>query len=145
MKKKLIIILAIVLFIIIDTIILILTLNKKENNKEIIKEDKPKEVILETIELNDLTYEYDSDTKLKDVLNIEIEGILDTLTLGDNQKEIIQDNKKYIINYTVVDVTPPLIIGSTTKTTTKGTKIDLVNKYMCGDNHDTKPKCTRKL
>ena len=142
MKKKLIIILAIVLFIIIDTIILILTLNKKENNKEIIKEDKPKEVILETIELKDLTYEYDSDTKLKDVLNIEIDGILDTLTLGDNQKEIIQDNKKYIINYTVVDVTPPLIIGSTTKTTTKGTKIDLVNKYMCGDNHDTKPKCT---
>ncbi len=139
MKKKIIIILVVILFIIIDFIILFFTLNKKDIKE--IKSPKKEEIKLETKELNDLVFEYDSDIYLKDILEIDIEGKLDTLTLGDNTKEITNDRTKYILNYQIVDTIAPMIMGSTTKTTTKGKDINLVNKYLCGDNHDSKPNC----
>ena len=87
--------------------------------------------------LSNLTFEYDSKIYLKDITTTNSQNTLDTSKLGSN----VYIDDDYYIKYNVVDTTKPLIIGSTTKTTTLGNDIDLVNKYLCGDNHDNEPKC----
>ena len=154
MKNKRLIIISFVILIIIDTLLFFLTFNNKEK-KNIQKESSikteekiPEEennieevVIKKEYKINKLVFEYDTQVYLKDILEVDIEGLLDTETLGKQTKEVIHGTDKYIIDYKVVDTTPPIIMGTNTKKTTKGKKINLVNKYMCGDNHDDKPNC----
>ncbi len=137
--KTIIIILLISIVIAIDVVIVLFTMIKKnrvkyENNN-----------ILELIEYKAKnTFEYDSKQYIKDVINKDVEGKIDTSILGDNNmlvKNPENENQIYNLIYKVEDKTPPLILGSNTKTVYKGDKSDLTNKYLCGDNHDSKPKC----
>ncbi len=87
-------------------------------------------------EISGLTFEIDSKVLLKDVVNKDKEGIIDTSSLGEH----VFENKDYIITYNIVDTTPPLILGGN-KTIEKGDDVNLVNKFLCGDNVDDTPKC----
>ena len=87
-------------------------------------------------ELDNLEYGYEEKVKLSDIIETEEEVLLDTSILGDNTYE----DEENIIYYKVVDKTPPLILGGNV-TTTVGKKINLVNKFLCGDNLDDTPKC----
>ena len=124
----------ILLIILVSTILLYFQMFK--NNEEN-KEEENANIIV----ISDLVFEYDSKVLISDVLELDVEGYLDTEKLGTNSRTVIHEDKDYIINYEVVDTTPPIIMGGTTKKTYIGEKINLVNKYLCGDNHDTKPKC----
>ena len=165
-KNKLIIIIVVIsVLVIIDLLLFYFTFNKKDNKKLIQQEQPIQEEQLnieetqeqieqivndnvidakkdrKVVTLNKLVFEYDTDVKLKDILEINIEGKLDTEKLGQQTKEVLTETTRYVINYKVTDTTPPIILGTTTKKTTKGKKINLVNKFMCGDNHDDKPNC----
>ena len=147
MKNKRITITILCILIVIDILLIVLTFTKKDDRKDIInnnnipkeKENTPKE-LKEQI-LNNLIFEYDSTIYLKDILEVDVEGVLDTETLGEQKKEVLYNDTKFVINYKIIDSIPPIIMGSTTKSTTVGKKINLVNKFMCGDNHDDKPNC----
>lgn len=148
MKNKKVLIIGLAALIIVDVLLLYFSLTKKDdnrnkdNNHNNINSDIPiTNKKLNEIRLDNLVFEYDSDILLSDILEIEIEGQLDTQKLGENTKEIITNDNKYIINYKITDTIAPIILGSTTKTTTKGKKINLVNKFMCGDNYDDRPNC----
>ena len=124
MKKIITYILLIILtLVIIISIVLKCTIQKKET---IIKE---------------YIFNYNEKIYIKDLLNIESTKILNTQTLGNNKYTIETKDKNYIINYKVLDKEPPLIKGSNTITIKKGDNIDLVNKYLCGDNYDKRPNC----
>ena len=127
----------ILLIIIVDLVLLYLTLSRKRPVNEINEDNTPKK---EVIELNDLIFEYDSDIYLKDILEVETDQKLDTLSLGDKTTFVEHDNKLYNIHYSVVDTTPPFLNGGTV-TVQKGKSVNLVNKYLCGDNYDDKPNC----
>lgn len=86
--------------------------------------------------ISDLTFEFDTNPLIKDTTNDETEGSFDTSKLGE--QIYIDDN--YYIKYNVVDTKKPLILGGSTKTTTKGKNIDLINAFLCGDNYDDEPK-----
>ena len=142
MKNKKMIIIGLIILIIIDIFLLYFSLNKKDNkNNPTTFESNNNSKNLNVVKLDNLIFEYDSNIYLKDILEIDTEGILDTQKLGNQSKEVIIDNNKYIINYKIIDSTSPIILGGATKTTTKGKKINLVNKFMCGDNYDDKPNC----
>ncbi len=87
--------------------------------------------------ISNLSFEYDSTIYLKDITNDDAKGLLNTEKLGEN----IYIDDKYYIKYNIIDSTKPMILGSNTKTTTVGNDIDLVNKFLCGDNYDNTPKC----
>ena len=147
MKKRVILIISIILIILIDAVLIIYSAKKKREIKENVK-PKEETIIEEKVESNNekvvvdnLKYEFDKTVYLKDVLNIEVDGLLDTTTLGEQTKTYTFNNIDYEIKYTIKDSKKPLILGGTTKTTTLGKKINLVNKFMCGDNHDSKPNC----
>ena len=88
-------------------------------------------------EINDLVFEYNTKIYLKDIIESETDELIDTSSLGDKSLE----TEKYILNYKVVDTKEPLIVGGSTKTVTVGKKTKLVNKFLCGDNHDDTPNC----
>lgn len=124
MKKIITYILLIILtLVIIISIVLKYTIQKKET---IIKE---------------YIFNYNEKIYVKNLLNIESAEVLNTQTLGDNIYTNETKDKNYIINYKVLDKEPPLIKGSNTITIKKGDNIDLVNKYLCGDNYDKRPNC----
>ncbi len=87
-------------------------------------------------QIEGLVYGYEEKVNVKSIIETEDEVFLDTSSLGD---KIYQD-KDNIIYYTVVDKTPPLIIGGNV-TTLVGNKVDLVNRFLCGDEFDDTPKC----
>lgn len=127
MKKKYILItILVVLFL--ALIILIISIIKNKNNIN--------------IHTYNLKYEYYQKVTFKDAINIDVDDVLDTTELGHFVREITLNDEKHIIEYDVVDTTPPVIIGSNTKTVELGKKVNLVNKYLCGDNYDDVPKCT---
>ena len=143
MKKKYIALISIIIVLIIGIILLVFLNLKKEKTKKDLKEliiqDPLEEIVIEE---NNIVFEYDSRILLKDILETDIDGYLKTDKLGKQTVEVEDKNgEKHTINYEIVDTTAPIILGGTTKKTTQGTKINLVNKYMCGDNHDSKPKC----
>ena len=87
-------------------------------------------------ELKNLVFEFNEKVFLKDIINKEKDGILDTSELG---LRVFEDDE-YIIEYNVLDKTPPLIIGGN-KTVEVNSKTNIVNKFLCGDNYDDTPKC----
>ena len=150
MKKRVILIISIILIVLVDSVLIFYSVKKKKepNNSEVtnIKETN---TVIETEEeetltseiINDLTYEFDKKVYIKDIIKKDTDELLDTTVLGNQTKTITIDNTLYTINYVVKDTKKPLILGGTTKSTTVGKKINLVNKFMCGDNHDSRPNC----
>ena len=146
MKNKKIIIILLSTFLIVDSILLVLTMNRK--NIDVIKEgeipvtEEKEEKENEEIITKELKYEFNKKVYLKDIIDTESEEKLDTTELGTHELTVKDKNNiEYKLKYTIVDTKKPMIMGSTTKTTTVGKKINLVNKYLCGDNHDDKPNC----
>ena len=133
MKKKYILLFTIIILLIVCGILIKITLDKKEEKSVIIEEENKneKEVI------DNLVYQYDQDVYLNEIIEIDSQDKLDTQTLGDRSLDI----ENYTINYKVVDTKKPIIGGSSTVKVEKGKSINLVNKFMCGDNYDDKPKC----
>ncbi len=130
MKKKYILItILVVLFLalIISTILIL----KDKNNRDKLN-----------AHTYNLKFEYYQKVTFKDAINVNVDDELDTTELGHFVRETIINNEKYIIEYDVIDTTPPLIIGGNSKTVEVGKKVNLVNKFLCGDNHDDVPKCT---
>ena len=139
MKKNVFIILFVFLSVVIGYLLYINIIikddvnNNSDSNNTVIK-DKPKEKVI----LNDLSYNFNDKVYIKDLTGIDTNETLDTLTLGDNSINI----ENYEINYSVVDNVKPLILGSSSATVYTGsTEKDVVNKYLCGDNHTSKPDC----
>lgn len=87
-----------------------------------------------------LKYEYYKKVSIKKIIKEDVKGYLDTTKLGKFTKKVKVKNITHIINYKVVDTTPPVIMGGN-KTVYKGEKVKLVNKFLCGDNYDDVPKC----
>jgi len=122
--------------------------NKKE--KLPIKEEHANNS-LPLIIKEDLKFEYASDLYLYDLFDkrdstIVSENIkLNTLKLGTytTNVEYIKNNNKISkdITYSIVDSTKPLVLINSTLTVEKGTK-NIVNKVLCADNYDKRPKCT---
>ena len=87
-------------------------------------------------EVDNLVFGYNEVVKVSKYIDTEEEVYLDTSILGENKYE--DDNN--IIYYKVVDNNPPLILGNNV-TTTLGKNVNLVNKFLCGDDLDDTPKC----
>lgn len=119
-KKQIIILICLIVVSIV--MIILLNINKKIN-------------------INNLTFEYNQKIKISEILNINNNDYIDTLELGKQSLNIKYKNKHYIINYNVIDKTPPLVLINNSYTYKQGTSVDLVNKILCADNYDKKPNC----
>ena len=84
--------------------------------------------------------DYNKKITIKSVIKVNTSGNLDTTKLGSFTKKVKVKNVTYTIKYEVVDRTAPIILGGN-KTVTKGSKTNLKNKFLCGDNYDDVPKC----
>lgn len=137
MKKKMLII----------CLLLLILVGCSKNNNEYIDNSNTK-VILS----GNLSFEYASKVRLYDIVKIEDGKItsdnllLDTYNLGKNK--IIVNYKTYnnrdkykVVEYDVVDTTKPLVLISSSYSTTKGSNVNLVNKALCADNYDKRPNC----
>ena len=121
--------------------------NKKEEIQNIVPVTKINELEVK----ENLTFEYASNIYLYDLVDsrdskIISENIkLDTLELGTKNISIQYQNSNETITkniiYEVVDTTKPLVLINSTLTVNKGTK-DVINKVLCADNHDKRPKCS---
>lgn len=121
--------------------------NKKEEVPII---EEPTNTTLPLIVKDNLKFEYATDLYLYDLVDkrdstIISENIkLDTLKLGtyNTKIEYIENNKTITkdISYSVIDSTKPLVLINSTVTVDKGTK-NVVNKVLCADNYDKRPKC----
>ena len=129
-------------------IILILFGCEKKEEKDKIQEQTT--TFLPLIIKDNLEFEYASNLYLYDLIDkrdstITSDNIkIDTLKLGTftTTIEYIDNNKKLSkeINYSIVDKTKPLVLINSTLTVDKGTK-NVVNKVVCADNYDKRPKC----
>ncbi len=101
---------------------------------------------------DNLSFEYASKVKLYDIVSIEDGEItsdniyIDTYTLGKNKVLVnyktFNNREKFVaVEYNVVDTTKPLVLISSSYSTTKGNDINLVNKALCADNYDKRPEC----
>ncbi len=133
-KKKKIIIISIVIFILllITSIFIYIT---KIRYKEIKLDQDTFEVdVFENKKISELV----PDVTLKE------DSIIDTETIGSKKFDIkfIKNNKRYksTIEVKVVDNIAPTVFTSSSVRIYKGNKVDLINKFIGGDNYDNKPK-----
>lgn len=133
------------MFIICLMFILLVGCNKKEDVPTIDNKTK-------VITSDNLVFEYASKVRLYDIVNIEDGEItsdnilVDTYTLGKNKvlvnyKTSNHRDKFDTIEYQVVDTTKPLVLISSSYSTTKGNDVNLIDKALCADNYDKRPKC----
>ena len=109
-------------------------------------------IVTRLIEKDNLIFEYNEDIYVKDIIKLENgsllnnEELIDTSKLGDNTLTIKYKNSRitlnHKLNYSVIDTTPPVILGSNSYTIKKGDAISLIDKMLCGDNYDKRPTCT---
>ena len=102
----------------------------------------------------DLTTEFLSDVQVSDfILNINgkitDDYKIDTTKVGPKKisfSYINEDNIKLDRDFTieVVDTTAPVVWLGNSYSVTKGSKINLLDKIMCGDNYDNTPLCEIK-
>lgn len=104
------------------------------------------------VKSDNLSFEYASKVRLYDIVSIE-DGkltsdniLIDTYTLGKNKvlvnyKTSNHRDKFETIEYDVVDTTKPLVLISSSYSTNKGEKVNLVDKALCADNYDKRPDC----
>lgn len=100
---------------------------------------------------SDMNVEFLSEVKVSDfITNINGKIIddytIDTKEIGSKKIEFkyINDDKikiPYSYEINVVDKTAPVVWLSGSYTLTQGSTIDPVDKILCGDNYDNKPKC----
>ena len=133
-KKKKIIIISIIVFILllITSIFIYIT---KIRYKEIKLDQDTFEVdVFENKKISELV----PDVTLKE------DSIIDTETIGSKKFDIkfIKNNKRYksTIEVKVVDNIAPTVFTSSSVRIYKGNKVDLINKFIGGDNYDNKPK-----
>ncbi len=110
---------------------------------------KHAKIIVETID--NLDIEVYSNIRLKDLIkNINGKIIknkkINTNKIGPQEitfNYINEENIKvsYSFNINVVDITPPTISYTKNLTFYKEAKIDLKDKFFCGDNYDDEPTC----
>jgi len=127
-----------------------LTQNQENTSekKDVVKEE-PKKVEKTTtvakskktrIRTYNLKYEFNKKVSIKSIIKVNAKGYLDTTKLGTFTKKVKVGKINYTIKYKVVDTTPPVILGGNVSIT-QGKKVNLVNKFLCGDNYDDTPNC----
>ncbi len=142
MRKKITIITCIVIFLSIILTIIGITIYKDI-------EIKNAKVI---VELKDnLEIEFLSNIKVSDFIT-NINGTIiddyeiDTTKIGEKEikfEYINEDNIKIPYSYkiNIKDITPPVVWLGSSYTVTTGSKINIPDKVMCGDNYDDHPEC----
>ena len=99
----------------------------------------------ENVTIENKTFEYNTEACTYDILEVGENKTIDTMTLGDYSYTAREETEEKIINYTIkysiVDTTPPLILGSENKSIEKGKGLSIVDAYICADNYDDKPHC----
>lgn len=146
MKKKYIIIIAIVL--IITTIVLSIGIYLISKNKE---QEKIKNAIIEITYKDSLTTEFLSEVRVTDFIesingHVVDDYTIDTKTIGEkviNYEYINNDNIKLSQSFkiNIEDKTAPVVWLGSSYSVAVGSKINLLDKIMCGDNYDNTPKC----
>lgn len=141
-NKKIVIIISIIIILLISAILIGL---------KVYKEEKIKNAKI-VVELKDtLETEFLSKVKVSDfITNINGEIIndylIDTKSIGEKEitfQYINEENIKIKYSYklNIKDTTPPVVWLGASYTVNKGSKINLTDKIMCGDNHDDNPEC----
>lgn len=142
MKKKTIVIIGLIILSIIIIVFLSITIYKdiEIKNAKIVVELK-----------DNLETEFLSKVKVSDFINningtISNDYLIDTKTIGEkevNFQYINEDNIKIKYSYkiNIKDTTPPVIWLGSSYTVNKGSKINITDKVMCGDNYDDNPNC----
>lgn len=142
MKKKTIVIIGLTILSIIIIVFLSITIYKdiEIKNAKIVVELK-----------DNLEAEFLSKVKVSDFINningtISNDYLIDTKTIGEkevNFQYINEDNIKIKYSYkiNIKDTTPPVIWLGSSYTVNKGSKINITDKVMCGDNYDDNPIC----
>ena len=143
MKKKYIIIIAVAVI----TFLVILGVCFSHKNKE----EKIKNAIVKIIYKDDLITEFLSEVKVSDFIEsinskIVEDYEIDTTTIGSkdiNYEYINDDNIKLQQSFklNIVDKTAPVVWLGSSYSVSVGSKINLLDKIMCGDNFDNNPKC----
>lgn len=142
----------IVLIIIFIIVLAILGIYGYRKYMEYLEEERIRNAIIKIDFINPLEVEFNKDTKLSDLI-ISINGELiddfkiDTSIVGKKEisfKYINEEDIKVPYKFTldIVDKTPPVIWLSDVYSVNVGTKKDLANMIMCGDNYDDNPNCT---
>lgn len=137
MKKKILILFTLIILLI--SIYVVLNYIKIKNSKiEIVLKDNL------TLEFNDKK----NVSSFIESINGKIinDYIIDSTKIGSKKVsfEFINDNKvklKYNFKINVVDKVKPVIWLGNSYNITKGNKIELTKKILCGDNYDVKPNC----
>lgn len=84
--------------------------------------------------------------ELKDLVDVNIINNykIDTSIVGKKEIEVKYKNKIFtytdFIDINIVDKESPIVLVKDI-TLEKGSKVDLVNRFLCGDNYDVKPNC----
>ncbi len=117
----------------------------------IFKKEEIKNAVIEITYQDDLTTEFLSDVKVSTFIT-SINGKIiddykiDTTEIGEkeiNYEYINDDNIKLKQSYkiTIEDKTAPVVWLGSSYSVAVGSKINLLDKIMCGDNYDNNPTC----
>ena len=128
------------------SIVLLIFVGIKINKKIELKNAK---IVVELKE--DLETEFLSKVKVSDFIT-NINGLItndyniDTTIIGEKEikfEYINEDNIKIPYSYelNIKDTTPPVVWLGSSYTVNKGSKVNLTEKIMCGDNYDDNPSC----
>lgn len=128
------------------SIVLLIFVGVKINKKIELKNAK---IVVELKE--DLETEFLSKVKVSDFIT-NINGLItndyniDTTIIGEKEikfEYINEDNIKIPYSYelNIKDTTPPVVWLGSSYTVNKGSKVNLTEKIMCGDNYDDNPSC----
>lgn len=98
-----------------------------------------------------LEIEFLSEVRVSDFITningtIKNDYVIDTKNIGEKEikfEYINEDNIKIPYSYkiNIKDTTPPIIWLGSSYTLTKGSKVNITDKVMCGDNYDDNPTC----
>ena len=107
---------------------------------------------IEVVLKNNLVVEFTEEKRVSDFIeriNGEIidDYVIDTTSLGKKEIEFkFKNDQNITVSYKydieVIDTVQPVIWLNNVYQITKGSKINLTDKILCGDNQDNKPKCT---
>ena len=119
--------------------------------KKFIEKEKIKNAIIKITYKDDLSTEFLSKVKISDFIE-DINGtIINDYQIDTTNIETKKINYEYIneegiklkqsFNLNIVDKTPPLIWLNSTYSIAVGSKDNLIQNILCGDNLDSNPNC----